>query len=86
MGLLYLLLIVDALLRIMEGMLFLRLWMAEDILPIQETVCSTDQMCRIFIFIYLFILSFIYLSLMDHKAQQSMKYQLEACLLESDAV
>jgi hypothetical protein len=61
MGLLYLLLIVDGLLRIMEGMLFLRLWMAEDILPTQETVCSTDIMCRIFIFIY----SFIYLSIAD---------------------
>ena len=79
MGLLYLLLVVDGLVRIMEGMLFLRSWMAEDILPSQETVCSTDIMCRICIL-------FIYLSLMDHKAQQSMKYQLEACLLESDAV
>jgi len=39
----------------MEGMLFLRSWMAEDILPSQETVCSTELMCKICIIIYLFI-------------------------------
>jgi len=68
--------------RIMEGILFLRLYMVEDILPSQERVCCIELMYRIRIFIYLFI----YLSLMDQKAQQSMIYQLEARLLESDAV
>jgi hypothetical protein len=56
--------------------------MAEDILRSQETVCSIELMCKICIIIYLFI----YLSLMDRKAQQSMEYQLEAYLLESDGV